>query len=375
MNMAQAFRGEDYAGVREEGKRRIEVARRFEEPDRVPIMMSVAGSFFAHLWGANIRDYYTDIDTCIDVQLEGIRWCFEELQDDRTGYGLSLDLGPVGEALVFGMEIHYPDDTSPWGVRMMRTVEDIRRFEAPDVAKAPGVLWAFRRGEEFKARVKERGMGIGAGFGLGIHPPLSCACALAEPAMIYELMYTAPEVIHEFFEKLLRTFFLLAEFQDGYFGRRRTSCGLADDNSAFVSPVMYREFVLPYNKRIYDRYGQEGRHLHFDGPGDHLFEIIANELRVTQHDIGGFSEVAAAKRAYRGKVFFGGGFNLKSLYGTFEQAQPAVDRVIEIGGPGGGFYFSVGGETYVGANPETLKQVVAYVKKKGRYPIEGAREA
>ncbi len=365
------FRVEDYAQVIEEAKRREAIASRFEEPDRVPIKISVGGSFFARLCGANIRDYYSEIDTCIDVQLEGMRWCFEELQDDRTGYGLHLDLGPVGEALVFGMEIYYPDDTSPWAVRRMHSVEDIRRFEVPDVAKVPGVVWAFRRGEEFKARVAQRGIKMGAGFGIGIHPPLSCACALVEPTLIYELMYTAPDIVHEFFEKLLQSFFLLADFQDEYFGARRTSCGLADDNSAFVSPHMYREFVLPYNRRIYERYGREGRYLHFDGPGDHLFEIIANELKVTQHDIGGFSDVAAAKRAYRGKVYFGGGLNLKQFYGTFEQAKPAIDRLIEIGAPGGGFYFAIGGETYVGANAETLKKAVAYVKHKGRYPIAG----
>ncbi len=357
-----------------EAKRRIDVASRFEEPDRVPIRISVSGSFFARLCGANIRDYYTDIDTCIDVQMEGMRWCFEELQDDRAGYGLHLDLGPVGEALVFGMEIYRPDNTSPWALRKLHSLEDIERFEVPDVGDAPGVKWAFQRGEEFKARVEKRGIKMGAGFGIGIHPPLSCACALAEPTLIYELMYTAPEAIHEFFEKLLETFFRLTDFQDRYFGTRRTSCGLADDNSAFISPQMYREFVLPYNRRIYERYGRDGRYLHFDGPGDHLFEIIANELKVTQHDIGGFSNVAAAKSAYRGKVFFGGGLNLKEFYGALEQARPAVDRVIEIGAPGGGFYFAIGGETYVGANPETLKQAVAYVKKKGRYPIAGAQQ-
>jgi len=353
----------------EQAKRRWEIAARFEEPDRVPIRMSVGGSFFARLTGANIRDYYTDLDTCIDVQLAGLRWTFEELKDDRTGYGLHLDLGPVGEALVFGLETYYPDDTSPWAIRSLKTVEDIRRFETPDVAKAPGVRWAFRRGEEFKARVRERGIKLPAGFGLGIHPPLSCACALAEPALIYELMHTAPQVVHELFEKLLNAFFQLTDFQDRYFGSQRTSIGLADDNSAFISPAMYRQFVVPYNRRIYQRYGKQGRYLHFDGPGDHLFQIIADELQVTQHDIGGFSDAAAAKKAYRGRVMFGGGINLKEFYGDLESAKPAIDRLIEVAAPGGGFYFSIGGETYVGANPQTLIEAVAYVKEKGRYPI------
>ncbi len=37
--------------------------------------------------------------------------------------------------------------------------------------------------------------------------------------------------------------------------------------------------------------------------------------------------------------------------------------------PGGGFAFGIGGEVYAGVNPDTLCQVVQYVKQVGRYPM------
>ena len=66
---------------------------------------------------------------------------------------------------------------------------------------------------------------------------------------------------------------------------------MADDNSAFVSDPMYREMVMPYNMAIYERYGRKGRYLHADGPNDHHFKIYADVMKLTEMDIGGFSDV------------------------------------------------------------------------------------
>lgn len=74
----------------------------------MPVIISVAVPFFSSIFGVNIRDYYTDDEVSLDVQLRGARWCFEELWDDRTGYGLYLDLGPTQEAIIFGGELSPP---------------------------------------------------------------------------------------------------------------------------------------------------------------------------------------------------------------------------------------------------------------------------
>ena len=363
------FSPDKYMDRIEESRKRLEITRQFREPDRVPITISTGGSFYARLFGYNIRDYYTDIDTCIDVQLKGLEWAYDELQDDRTGYGLHLDLGPVGEGLYFGFPIEYPDDTSPWIVKALETPEQIEAFEVPDPAESPGVQEVYRKVEKFKARVEQRGIGLPAGGGIGIHPPLSCACALAEPELIYTLMYEEPELIHRFFGKLLAAFCRLTDYRDSLSGRKTESIGLADDHSAFVSNVMYREFVFPYNVAIYERYGKKGRHLHADGPNDHHFEMYANDMKLTTMDIGGFSDIANAKPALHGKTVFSGGLNCRDLYYDLATAKPTIDRAIRIGAPGGGYILAIGGETYVGVNPETLVQAVAYAKEAGSYPI------
>ena len=86
--------------------------------------------------------------------------------------------------------------------------------------------------------------------------------------------------------------------------------------------------------------------------------------------IGGFSDILPAKKAFRKRVLFSGGFNSKSLHTGLEAAKPEINRNIRIGAPGSGYYFAIGGETYAGIDPDTLVELVRYVKDVGRYPLD-----
>lgn len=373
------FDVERYRPRMEEARRRLAIAQRFQEPDRVPITISVGGSFFCKLFGVNIRDYYRDafgeLDLQLEVQLRGLRWAFEELQDDRPSCSVHVDIGPIQEALMFDLPVEYPDDTSPWILRTMTVPEAVEKLRLIPPEENPRVLAVYRQYERLREKVERWGLRVPVGGGLQIHPPLSAACGILDVEEVLLTLHDDPPLIHRLFEKLFQAFCLLKDFQDRYFGRRTRSLGLADDHSAFISDEMYRQHVMPYNMLLYARYGTQGRHLHADGPNDHHFDTYATIMRLTSMDIGGFSDIANAKRAFAGKVFFSGGLNCKDLYGDFAQAKPVVDRALRIGMPGGGFALAVGGETYAGVRPDTLCQVVAYAKKAGRYPWEGEQRA
>lgn len=368
-----AFDPARYQGRMAESSRRLQRAAALQEPDRVPVAISTGGSFYCRLFGVNIRDYYRaafeDPDLQIEVQLQGLRWAFEELQDDRTGCGLHLDLGPIGEAYAFDLPVEYPDDTSPWIGRTLSVPEAAERLRIPDPRSAPGVQKVYRAGERFRARAEKLGVKLPVSVGLGIHPPLSAACGFLDVEEVFYYLAAEPQLAHRLFEKMLLSFCRLRDFQDWYFGTRTSSIGLADDHSAFISDEMYRQHVMPYNMVIYGRYGQQGRYLHADGPNDHHFQTYAEVVQLTSMDIGGFSDIARAKEVFAGRVFFSGGLNCKDLYGDFAAARSAVDRALRIGMPGGGYALAVGGETYAGVNPDTLCQVVAYAKEAGRYPV------
>ncbi len=360
------FSLEPYRDRIERSARRLREAFAFRESDQVPVSISVGGSFFCRLFGVDIAEYYQDRALMLEVQIRGLRWCFEELQDDRTDAAVHLDVGPIQEGLVFGAEIVRPDDTSPWSRHIILEPADVERLKVPDPATNPGVQWYYRELEKTRQLARDRGVRIRVGGGLGIHPPLSAACALAGPERIFRWMYDCPEVIEVLFDKLFAAFCRLVEYRASREGRRPTSIGLADDHSAFISEAMYRRFEMPHVSAIYQRYGREGRSLHADGPNDHLFALYADELHLTDMDIGGFSDLATAKHAMHGKTVIYGGLNCKDLYGDFEAARPKIEEAISIGYPGGGYVFGVGGETYAGVNPHTLVRAVAHAREISR---------
>ncbi len=364
------FRPETYANRIQESLRRWQIARSFREPDRVPITISTGGSFYCRLFGYNIRDYYTSQEVCLDVQIRGLQWAFEELGDDRTDYGLFWDLGPVQEAMVFGCPVEYPDDTSPRIVPIIQSVEDIERLQVPDFTRHARINDLVRLGEVFVAKAGRIAPHLPATGGrVNMHPPLSCACAIMDAVQFYELLYTDPQHADMLLGKCFETYCRLADFYNRIEGRTQTRLALADDNSAFVSGEMYREHVFKFNKALYDRYGSEYRYLHADGPNDHHFAMYADEMKLTEMDMGGFSSCEAAKRHLGGKTFFTGGLNCKDLYYDFDRAKPAVDRALRTCAPGGGYALAVGGETYWGVRPDTLIETVRYAKQAGRYPI------
>jgi len=362
---------EKYRKVIEQSKSRIETACRFAEPDRVPVQLGVGGSFFCDLFGYGIRDYYTDLETNIEVQVRGLTWRFEQLRDDCTDYSIGLDIGPIAEALVFDCDIQYPEGTSPRIIPQKWDEARIDEFRVAHPASLQRVQDVYRRAEEFRDLAQKIVPEVPvSSWRLGIHPPLSCACAIAGSTEVYEIMKTEPELMRRFFRKLRATFERLVEYADGRLGTKTDTLGLCDDNSAFISAAMYRALVLPENRALYERFGMSRRSMHMDGPADHLFEILANELRLNFMDIGGFSSLEAAVRAMKGKTVIYGNLNCKELYSPFDaELELRVKQMLALAAPGGGYIFGVGGEAYVGINPDTLVRVVDFVTTIGRYPL------
>lgn len=356
----------------EEAERRKQIAFSFREPDRVPINISEYGSYWSRLFGYNIRDYYTDLEVSIEVQIKGFEWRLENLKDDRTNYVLTYDLGPVAEGIYFECPIEYPDDTSPRIVHILNDVSDIDALEIPDPEDVPKVRWYYDRFEEFKALARKIGakVPVQEHARLTIHPPLSAACAIMNPTMVYTYLYTEPEAMDRLLQKMFTAFCKLIDYADRRSGVRTTHLGLANDNACFISPEMYRKMVLPYDRKLYEIYGKEGRYLHTDGPSDHLFQMITQDLKVDMMDIGGFSDIDVAVRHMKGKTVIHGGLNCRDLYNGLDgAAKDKIDHAIKVAAPGGGYEFAIGGETYPGVSPDTLVDLVAYVKERGRYPI------
>jgi uroporphyrinogen-III decarboxylase len=193
-----------------------------------------------------------------------------------------------------------------------------------------------------------------------------------EPRLVYEMMAADPEPIGVLFRKCFDAFCALKDYMDEVFagGKRSGHLGLADDNSAFVSDAMYRAQVLPWNRRLYERYGFNGRYLHADGPNEHHFRTYVEDIKLNSMDIGGWSRLEPAVEILKGKCVFSGNMNCRDFYGAFdEELRRKIRHRIRLAAPGGGYIFAIGGETYPRVDPDTLVRGFDYVREIGRYPI------
>ncbi|MEM2299098.1 MAG: uroporphyrinogen decarboxylase family protein [Thermofilaceae archaeon] len=369
------FKLEKYERVLEENRRRVEAALSFEEPDRVPVQINVQGAYYAWLFGVPLRDYYTDLKLMAEVQLKGLEWRLSWLRDDVTSVAITLDLGAVAEGIVFSCRIVMPDDSdpwrSPWIVPKIKSLDDIDRLEVPDPRDLPAVRDVYRRLEELRRLVRDRYGDIPVWGGLQIHPPVSAAGSLMGPERLYSWLYRYPDEMHKLFRKLEEAFVALHEYHCEVTGSEPGSLYLADDHSGYLNRRMYEEFALPYNLRLFERFGTRYRYLHMDSPMHHIADIVRDVYRVNHADLGVESDIRLIAREFKGRVSFNGNANWRALLsGSRTLIEVEVERCIYYAAPGGGYIFDNGGETYAGVPPELLKYEVEYAKRVGKYPIK-----
>ena len=362
--------------IRERGKR-VTISRRFEEPDRVPIAFGIAGSYYCWLFGVNIRDYYATPELQVEVQLKGLEWQYETLRaDSSVRQSIGYEAGPVSEALVFDAPVEWPDNTSPRILHVLESPGDIERLELPPLDDNPRVREYMENNQRFVDAAQKMGVRIAVSDKprLDIHPPLSAACALMSPTLVYEYMYSEPEALQALMDKMFEARCACIDYFDRlYSTRTRGSLGFADDNISQISGEMFRRWELPYYFKFLERYEARNVYLHTDGPNDQHFRILADELGLTSMDIGGYSSLAAAVRDMKGKVYLHGGLCCKDFYAPGPMTAETKRKVLEairLAAPGGGFELAIGGETYIRVSPEAIAGCVRFVDRYGRYPID-----
>ena len=367
-----------YEADRKERGERLRIAAAFQEPDRVPVCFGIGGSYYCWLFGVPIHEYYATPELQPEVQLKGIEWEYEELRADSSRRtSLAFDVGPVGEAIVFGADFVRPEDTSPRIEHMVHDAGDIERLTIPDPATNPRLKALFRWNEQFNQAARKMGakLPLNEKPSVGIHPPLSCACALMSPTKVYEMMYTEPELLRRFLDKCWDAFCIYSDYFDKLYGRprRRSGVGLCDDNISFISAEMFRRFEMPYYLKLRERHQATHFYLHTDGPNDQHFQTLADQVGLAAMDIGGYSNLANAVRDMKGKVHIHGGLRCWDFYTPGKMTPETRRKVIEairLAAPGGGFELAIGGECYVKVSPEGICDLVRFVKQWGKYPID-----
>lgn len=148
--------------------------------------------------------------------------------------------------------------------------------------------------------------------------PFTTALTLVGPENFFVWLYEYPNEVHELMEFCTETFILWIKAQQEEMGDERgRDCfphgiilpaefgrvWLCDDDCGQISPEQYREFVVPYNSRIFREFG--GGTLHFCGSAEHQIENFARTeglVGVNNFCMNNFRQIYAMQQAFEGRI-------------------------------------------------------------------------
>ncbi len=358
-------------------------------PYRTPVILGLATRYFlnhpdANPLGLDQRRYSQDPDAMYEAQLRFQRWSrFNVLQDWELGlpetWQIHVDLQNYYDAAWFGCPIEYregevPDTTPAYVEQPERVMEQ----GIPD--PFGGVLGrGLEFYEHFCARAErdsflDRPVSIHPPwFGIGTDGVMTCACNLFGPVFVCTAMADEPDRLRSLLNfitdaliakmRAYRARFQIAIPQDGFW--------MADDSIALISTRMFREFILPCLRRIYDAFATPtGRGIHLCGNAQRHFVILRDELGISAFDTGFPIDFARLRRELGPEVTIQGGPHIELLRtGTPEQVVEETRRILQSGIlEGGRFILREGNNLAPGTPLENTEAMYRAAREYGLKP-------
>jgi uroporphyrinogen decarboxylase len=248
--------------------------------------------------------------------------------------------------------------TDEWGITRVLENEDDQIVRFPlaeaDLAGLERFAWPDASGRGRYDRVAAAARAVRArGFAVSAQPDINgvfeLACWLCGFDRILADMALDPGFVLALFERITRH---QERFAANYYSVVRDDIDmvqLGDDfgtqNGPFFSPEMYREMVLPFQRRYHQAIRAHTRAKifhHSCGSVYRLLEaMIEAGVEILNPVQGNAAEMdlGVLKKEFGEQLVFHGGINVQTVLprGTPQQVRDEVKRVIEILAPGGGY--------------------------------------
>jgi len=216
-------------------KERVLAAVRGEARDRIPVT-PIFMAWGAHYVGRTYRDFYLDGDVLVEAQLAVTR-AFGADQ-------ISAISDPWRESAAYGMEFDYPPEGVgiPRGY-MLKTADDVAKLGALDFETDGRVRQRIESVAKMAAAVGETHSVLG-----WVEGPMAQYVDLRgmEAAMLD--MVDSPEMFHRAAEVLVANGL---EFARRQIAAGADTVGVGDAAASLVGPALFREHVLPWEKRLF----------------------------------------------------------------------------------------------------------------------------
>jgi len=368
----------------ERRRERVTRAKRFETPDRVPVIPAIAHRLMVPQTGIRFRDYYRDPETMLRAQILGQKWLMENVRTDAydiTGawVGAWTDFQNTFEAGSLGCEVTFPDDDIPWvGPGWVTTDDDLRRLEAMDFVHSGlnARQIEYRRAmidvaEKYPVRFQG-----GPVFYPGANPALTHTSdgpfGVAGDVMGQTELFLACAENPEFVRELLRivTDKLIGWLDFCWQEEQLPARDFAwtDDLAVSLSAATYRDLVLPFEQKL--RFHFDGYlSLHMCGRANHMLDIFVDDLKINEFQGFGYQlDLDRVASIMGGKVVLVGNVNPMLIHsGTPEDVRQATRAVIEKLAGFRGLIIQDGSNIPPGSPLENINAMTEAAELYGRY--------
>jgi len=268
------------------------------ENERVPIAVTWDESLWLALAGRTFREFYTDPRVQLEVSLEGMAWCAENIVHDAP-------LGPPDEAWTvaprwwmdepecLGCEVVIQENSFAWSrpldAPLAELTQRVRDLDAKETVAKSRLFRLYSDMGELAEGMVYQDLPVRIAFCGGTHGVFTIAARVRGEERLCLDVAQEPDLAGEFIGAVtdhtigrVKAWHELAQT-----GRQFPSpdgWGMADDSLQMISPDTYRRCVLPHHQRLYAALTTGRRSMHLCGYAEQHYEALYHELGIRALD-------------------------------------------------------------------------------------------
>jgi uroporphyrinogen-III decarboxylase len=378
----------DYARHNEE-VRLVMDAYQQGRPTRAPIQFSMNSRMVLqnpelNTWGYTWQEYFENPDVRWTMELNFQKWVRLNItQDAEMGLpkewpGLGVYYQNCDEAAWFGCPFYYPQDDMPFIEPILKDEKrKLYDMATPEPLKGGIMTMAIEHYQYLEEKRKHEdfeGRPVGKTwlFGGGTDGPLTVACNLRGASEVAQDFYEDPQYVHDLFGFITDSIIARMKEVIAFNGNTYPAQGwfFADDSIELISTPMYKEFVLPYHKKLLQAFSLGGPNgIHLCGRVQRHLRFLKDELNIKTYDLGFPTDMGKARADLGEDVTLIGNIAPHLLkLGPTESIRAQVKKLCESGVMQGGKFILHDGNNCAPNTPvQNFQAMYEAGKEYGRY--------
>ena len=342
-----------------------------EEPDKVPVVLQVYSLVLKQIVGVTEYKYYQNSRLQLKAKI-----AFQERFPEVLNVGMGMlpeygeFVGPIPTA--FGADLEWTEDAPPYVVNYpIKNAEDVDRLiesGLPD-PRVEGVSAEILRRleyftENFPTELKERYWYVDGNIQAGAYIEGAALTMGYDKFLIWLRLH--PKTLHRWLGFATDWYLEYCKAIEEVVGRCRI-LWVPDHSPSMVGEEQFREFLLPYLNKVFDKYPKALKIWHNEGSVGHMLDAV-DEIRADVWHFGAFDDPVQCKE----KTHFCLQGNLHPPWmarnSPQEIEETCRDLILKIA-EGGRFWLSTGGGMAPDTPFENIQAIIKAVDTYGKYPI------